>query len=191
VKLHFWARPYYCEKRLVASCVCPPVCRTAWNISVPTGRIFMKLGIWGSFENVETVQVWLKSDKNNGYSTWRPRYVYGKARPFLRMRNVSDKSCREKTHVLCPVTLSSRNSCRLWGNTGKYGTARQATDNNIRVIWRMRVSCWIPKATDTHSEYVIVASPRQQWLHERACYVTRTLPVLCFWRNIQTLPDWT
>ena len=34
-------------------------------------------------------------------------------------------------------------------------------------IWRMRISCWIPKATDTHSEYVtLIAFPLQQWLHE-------------------------
>ena len=36
-------------------------------------------------------------------------------------------------------------------------------------IWRMRIACWIPKATDTHSEYVIlVAFPLQQWLPKRA-----------------------
>ena len=23
-------------------------------------------------------------------------------------------------------------------------------------IWRMRIACWIPKATNTHSEYVIL-----------------------------------
>jgi hypothetical protein len=34
-------------------------------------------------------------------------------------------------------------------------------------IWRMRIACWIPKATDTHSEYVIrIAVPQQQWLQE-------------------------
>jgi hypothetical protein len=49
----------------------------------------------------------------------------------------------------------------------KYGTARQATDANI--LRRMRTACWIPKATDTRSEYVIfTAFPRQQWLRERA-----------------------
>jgi hypothetical protein len=48
----------------------------------------------------------------------------------------------------------------------KYGTAGQATDENI--IRRMRFACWINKATDTHSECVIlVAFPRQQWLRER------------------------
>jgi hypothetical protein len=33
----------------------------------------------------------------------------------------------------------------------------------------MRFACWMIKATDTHSEYVIlIAFPRQEWLRERA-----------------------
>ena len=49
----------------------------------------------------------------------------------------------------------------------KYGTARQATDDNI--TRRMRFACCITKATDTHSEYVIlIACPQQQWLRERS-----------------------
>ena len=38
----------------------------------------------------------------------------------------------------------------------KYGTARQATDDNI--IRRMRIACWMTEAADTHSEYVILIS---------------------------------
>ena len=35
-------------------------------------------------------------------------------------------------------------------------------------IWRMLIACWMTKATNTHSEYVILISfPLQQWLHER------------------------
>jgi hypothetical protein len=35
-------------------------------------------------------------------------------------------------------------------------------------IWRMRFACWIPKAANIHSEYVIrVAFSLQQWLYER------------------------
>jgi hypothetical protein len=35
-------------------------------------------------------------------------------------------------------------------------------------IWRMRITCWVPKATNTHAEYVIlIAFPLQHWLHER------------------------
>jgi hypothetical protein len=51
----------------------------------------------------------------------------------------------------------------------KYGTARQATDDNI--IRCMRFACWITKATDTHThtEYLIfIAFPGQKWLRERA-----------------------
>jgi hypothetical protein len=33
----------------------------------------------------------------------------------------------------------------------------------------MRIACWIPKTTNTHSEYVIVnAFPLQEWLHKRS-----------------------
>jgi len=49
-------------------------------------------------------------------------------------------------------------------------------------VWRMRVECWIPKATKTHSEYVIlIACPLQRWLHdvpECCTRIIRTLPVL-------------
>jgi len=36
-------------------------------------------------------------------------------------------------------------------------------------VWRMRVACWIPKSTNTHSDCVIlIAFPLLQWWHERA-----------------------
>jgi len=36
----------------------------------------------------------------------------------------------------------------------KYRRGGQATDDNI--IRRMRITCWIPKATDKNSEYIIL-----------------------------------
>ena len=34
-----------------------------------------------------------------------------------------------------------------------------------KTIWPMRVTCWIPKATNTRSDYaVLTASALQQWL---------------------------
>ena len=46
--------------------------------------------------------------------------------------------------------------------------------------WRMRFACWIPEATNTHSEYVILI-PLQQWLHERASMLRLLmLPVLFY-----------
>jgi len=54
-------------------------------------------------------------------------------------------------------------------------------------IWRMRIACWIPKAANTHSEYVThITFSLEQLLSERdslllstciACRVTKT----CFW----------
>jgi len=43
----------------------------------------------------------------------------------------------------------------------------------------MRIACWITKVANTPSEYVILfATPRQQWLHERASmFVIRTYPL--------------
>jgi hypothetical protein len=53
-------------------------------------------------------------------------------------------------------------------------------DRPQMTIWRMRIACWIPTATNTHSEYVIfIAVPLLQWLYERSqCYVIRILPVV-------------
>jgi hypothetical protein len=80
---------------------------------------------------------------------------------LLRMRNVSDKSYRE-----------NQNAHFIFNNVlpkivENYGRTGQATDGNI--ILRMRFACWITKATDTHSEYLmLIAFPRLQWLSERA-----------------------
>ena len=57
-------------------------------------------------------------------------------------------------------------------------------------IWRMRIACWKPKATNSHSQYVIViAFPLQQWVSERVMlgYTLRTLPVFLFLWTDQVL----
>jgi len=53
----------------------------------------------------------------------------------------------------------------------KYDRAGQAQ----MTIRRMRFACWGPKATNTHSEYVIIiAFTLQQRLRERASVLRRT-----------------
>jgi hypothetical protein len=48
-------------------------------------------------------------------------------------------------------------------------------DRPQMTLWRMRIACWIPKATDTHSQYVILITfPLQQWLHDRAAMLRYT-----------------
>ena len=47
-------------------------------------------------------------------------------------------------------------------------------------IWRMHIACWIPKATDTHSGYVLLfAFPLHQHLYELTLVVRYTY-VACF-----------
>ena len=46
----------------------------------------------------------------------------------------------------------------------------------------MRCACWIPKATDTHSEYVrLLAFQLQQCLHECASVLRYTYTAYLFW----------
>ena len=47
-------------------------------------------------------------------------------------------------------------------------------------IWRMRIACWIPKTTNTHSEYVIpIAFALQRRLHEGAAMLRLYVQVHC------------
>jgi len=62
-------------------------------------------------------------------------------------------------------------------------------------MWRMRIACWIPKATNKHSEYEIrIAFPQEQWLHEIFSVLCHTysvgLVVICILsssKNVCTL----
>ena len=90
---------------------------------------------------------------------------------LLTMRNVSDKTRRENqnTHFvfnnLFPENLVLYD---IWKNILQ-------SDRSQMTKWRLRIACWIPKATNTHSEYVIrIAFPLQQQLHEFATTLRRT-----------------
>jgi hypothetical protein len=75
-----------------------------------------------------------------------------------------------KKHILwstIPPPPPHQTSCRLGDDVEEYGTARETTD--IKIVWRTRIAYWITKATDTHSEYVIlIAFPPQQMSREGA-----------------------
>jgi hypothetical protein len=106
----------------------------------------MKFYIW-TFpprKSVDKIQVSLKSDRSNGYFTWRPIYIFGHiSHSFFRTRNVSEKIVEKiKTHIFCSVIFFFfRKSCRLWGNVEKYCRAGRASNDNV--IWRMHITCWI------------------------------------------------
>jgi hypothetical protein len=76
--------------------VCPSACPHG-TFRTPTGRIFIKFDIWVFFENPwKKIQILLKSDKNKEYFTSRPMYIFITfCSVILRMKNVSNKNCRE------------------------------------------------------------------------------------------------
>jgi hypothetical protein len=52
-------------------------------------------------------------------------------------------------------------------------------------IWHVRIACWIPQATNTHSQYVVlIALPLQQRLHERASTPRYTYIVCLLYRQM-------
>jgi hypothetical protein len=133
----------------------------------------MKFDIWVFFQIfVEKIQFPLKSDKNNRYFTWRPLYIFIISHSLLpRMKNVSDTVVHKFKNTY--VMLKSRIIYELWFNIVELNRPRLT-------IWRMSVARWIPKATNTQSEYVLLISlPMQQWLHESASMLRYVYTVFC------------
>jgi len=114
-------------------------------------------------KSVEEIQVSLKSDKNKRYFTWRPVDTCDSTRwIFLRMRNVAEN---QNTHFVFSNLFFPENRDVydiVWKNIVNPNRPQMT-------IWHMRIACYIPKSTNTPSEYVIlIAFPLQQWLHQSA-----------------------
>jgi hypothetical protein len=78
-----------------------------------------------------------------------------------------------KTHIVCSKTLFFFKLCRLRDDVGKYGRVRQAIDDNIMLS--MYTACWIPKATNAHSEYVTHCFfHSKQWSRKRSTMLRHT-----------------
>jgi hypothetical protein len=83
---------------------------SAWKIGshLKDFREICYLSIFRKY--VEKIQVSLKSDRSNGYFTWRPMYVFDHISVnSCYMRKFSDKSCRESqnTHFMFNNFFSS------------------------------------------------------------------------------------
>jgi hypothetical protein len=77
------------------------------------------------------------------------------------MRNVSDKSCTENqnTHFVFNIYIYSLENRAIyeikWKNVVEPGRPQMT-------VRPMRIACWIPRATNTHSQYVIhIVFPQQ------------------------------
>jgi len=104
-------------------------------------------------------------------------HVWSYLAQFFPEREMLQTNAAEETitHILCSYLFPWK-SCIyeiMWKNIVE-------PDRLHVTLWRMRIACWIPKATNTHSQYVIlIVFPLQHWLHERASVLRlRTLLVL-------------
>jgi hypothetical protein len=82
---------------------------------------------------VEKFQVLLKPYKNNGYFIWRPVSIFLiiSRSIILRMKNVSDKICRENENTHFVFNNFFFKSCRLWDSVEKYCRTGLATGDNM------------------------------------------------------------
>jgi hypothetical protein len=149
-------------------------------VIVTTGRIIVNTDIWSIFQKLcWENSSFIKINRITG-TLHEDQYTFLiTSRSILRMRNVWDKSYRENKNILCSIPFF-RKSCHLWNDVEKCGRAGQATDDSTA-----HALCVLDnKATDTHSEYVVLrAFALQQWFRERTsllCSYVRTLRALFY-----------
>ena len=113
-----------CSNKFIYRCFRKILPKATINIVVsprpPTsGRIFTKFDIWELLEkSVDRIQVPLNSDKE--YVKIYMHVLPYHAHFFLEWKMFRTKCVEKfKTHILCPVTLFFRKSCRLWDNMEK------------------------------------------------------------------------
>jgi hypothetical protein len=119
--------------------------------------------IWylGIFQQcVEKVQVSFNLCKNNGHSNlhfWSSRFSLGWN---IYQEKVVDKI---KTHIICSITFFFPKIVLLW----EYEKNVVEPGRPQMTIRHISIAFWARKATNTHSEYVIlIAFPPQQRSHE-------------------------
>ena len=157
------------------------MCHSSWNYSAPTGRIFVKFDIWVFFEKPSRKFKfnWNLTRINGNLHEDRYTFMTISRSVLLRMRNVSNKIYikNQNTHFVYKDIFENRVVCEImWKNIVQPARPQMT-------IWRMRTVRWITKATDTHSEYLLLF-PLQQWLHKRSSILLiRTLPLLFKSRN--------
>jgi hypothetical protein len=145
----------------------------------PPGHIFVKFGIGIFFENLWKIFRFLSGRTRRTGTLHEDHYTFiitSRSVP-PRIRNVLDKWCRENQNPLFVFSNCFSENLAVYENMEHYGRDRQATEDSI--IRRKRIT----KATNTHSEYVVlIPFPLQQWLQELAsmlCYTYIACLVVC------------
>jgi len=76
-----------------------------------------------------------------------------------------------KTHILCSVTFYFFENRAVYEIMWQYMVE---WDGLQTTIWRMRIACWIPKATNTYSEYVTLIDDDIIRYRRIACWIPKT-----------------
>jgi len=101
------------------------------------------------------IEVSLKSDRNYGYfNENQTTFLFVSCSVLLKIRIFHTQVVEEnKTHILHSRIFFQNHPFMvydiMWTNIVGPGRQQMTT-------WHMRTACWIPKATNTHSEYVIL-----------------------------------
>jgi hypothetical protein len=166
--------------------VYPSVRLSAWNNSAPTGQISIKFNIWVFFENLSRK---FKFHKNRTILTGtlhEYQYTFLIITPsfLLRIRNASEKRSwkNQNTYFMKNnFILQSRAVYQIkWKNIVE-------PDIPQTTIWCIGIACWIPKATNSHSDFVVlIAFQLQQWLHESFSLLHYTY-IVCLDNTMQFL----
>jgi len=136
------------QRLLDSSClfVCSSVRLSAWKSSASIERVFIELDIWVSFENMSRKSKFhykraRKTDTSHGDQCQYTFFIPSRS-VLLRMRNVSEKSCRENqnTHFMYYAFFFFfffSKIVLLWDNVEKYYRVGQATDDNLGHVYCM------------------------------------------------------
>jgi hypothetical protein len=84
---------------------------------------------------------------------------------LLSMKNISDTVVEKiKIPILCSTNVFQKSALYeiMWKNLVESARPQMT-------IWRMHITCWIPKATQAHSTYLKgITFALKQWLHGSA-----------------------
>jgi hypothetical protein len=147
---------------------------SAWNNSASVGLKFIKCDIWVFFRSLSRKFKYYYNLSRITCTLRKDQYTILVISPpvLLRMRNVSDRSCKENqnTHSVLKNFFPKNRAVYviMWKNIVQ-------PDRRQMTIRRMRISCWIPKVTDTHSQYVKhINFLLHKWLNEGATMLRYT-----------------
>ena len=144
---------------------------SSWNNSGTTRRIFTIFNTRVFFENL-LIKFKFRGNRTRAVGTLCEFLSY-LVEFFVEWIIFQTKLKIKSKQTFYIQSFFFRKSCQLWWSQ--------------MIKWRMRFAYWIPKATESYSEYVIlIAFLLQQWLHESASMLTIYVHCLSYLLSLET-----